>query len=184
MPTLNKLKDWLEKGGKVWHPAWDKDEWMVKNDYGSFVDNYGMRVSLDVGLVLSDAWVKVEEIPKQWKPTKFERYYSIYEESVSGTVLRVWRDNNYDRNSYASYNCFKTRKEAEQAHALWLAERELRSLTDDGHYCIYYDSGENQFVVTQSIFFETPYHFSTGEKAAAAIKQLGEEKLKLIYGVK
>lgn len=83
MSTLNELKDWIEKGGKAWHPDWNPDEWMLKNDCGSFVDQDGMNVCLDAGLVLSDLWEKVASCfgeDKEYVINECFRYLAQYSE--------------------------------------------------------------------------------------------------------
>lgn len=184
MATLTELKDWIEKGGKVRYHSWNTDEWMVKNDCGSFVDDVGMSVDLDADLILSDDWRKAEDKSMRWKPASGDRYYIVEEIYPKGVIFIQWYDDSADYRHFNAYNCFKTEEEAEHARDLWLAERELRSLADGGYYGIYYNIDAGSFIGVSSNFYSCPYQFSTKEKAEEAIEQLGEDKLKLIFGIK
>ena len=182
MATLNELKDWLEQGGKICRES-SKDLVYDLTEEGELRDMDDGTATYQ-SLIASD-WIKVEENLKRYKPKELEYFYYICDEVGSGICKTTWTDSISDINLYKSYNCFKTREEAEQARALWLAERELRSLTDGGTWFIAYNSDEDTFVPWNRTTYKfCPYRFSTEEKANAAIKQLGEDKLKLIYGVK
>ena len=182
MATLNELKEWLEQGGKICRES-SKDLVYDLNEEGELRDMSDGTATYQ-SLIASD-WVKVEENLKRYKPKELEYYYYICDEVGSGICKTTWTDHTSEVNLYNSYNCFKTREEAEQVRSLWLAERELRSLADGGSWFIAYDCDEDTFVSCNRTFYKyCPYRFSTSEKADAAIKQLGEDKLKLIYGVK
>ena len=182
MATLNELKDWLEQGGKICRES-SKDLVYDLNEEGELRDMDYCNATYQ-SLIASD-WIKVEESLIRYKPKELEYYYYICDEVSSGICKTTWTDDTSDVNLYNSYNCFKTREEAEQARALWIAERELRSLTDGGDWFITYDCDEDTFNSTRYIIYRNcPYHFSTKEKTDAAIEQLGTDKLKLIYGVK
>lgn len=181
MATLNELKEWLEQGGKICRES-SKDLVYDLTEEGELRDMDYCDATYQ-SLIASD-WIKVEENLKRYKPKELEQYYYIWE-GASGIYRTTWVDCTTDVNLYNSYNCFKTREEAEQARALWLAERELRSLSDGGDWFIAYDSDEDVFESLRRIIYRySPYRFSTKEKADAAIEQLGNDKLKLIYGVK
>lgn len=182
MATLKELKDWLEQGGKICRESskdlvYDLTEEDELRDMDDGTATYQSLIASD--------WIKVEENLKRYKPEELEYFCYICDEVGSGICKTTWTDSISDINLYKSYNCFKTREEAEQARALWLAERELRSLTDEGTWFISYDCDEDKFDSLRRILYRnSPYRFSTKDKANAAIKQLGEDKLKLIYGVK
>lgn len=183
MSTLNELKDWIEQGGKIAQNDWCGNKY-IKKDGDEWVADDGVKAGLGPEMALASDWVKVEE-DTRWKPTGEEYYYFINDEFDSGIGKYACENDTADDNLYSSYNCFKTRKEAEQTRALWLAERELRSLADGGKYFIYYDIKNHKFLSGFLTFpIHSPYRFSTKDKADASIKQLGEDKLKLIYGVK
>ena len=182
MATLKELKDWLEQGGKICRES-SKDIVYDLTEEEELRDMYDGTATYQ-SLIASD-WIKVEENLIRYKPKELEYFCYICDEVGSGICKTTWTDNISDINLYKSYNCFKTREEAEQARALWLAERELRSLTDEGTWFIAYNSDEDTFVsCNRTTYKYCPYRFSTEEKADAAIKQLGKDKLKLIYGVK
>ena len=182
MATLNELKEWLEQGGKICRES-SKGLVYDLTEEGELRDMNYCNATYQ-SLIASD-WIKVEENLKRYKPKELEYYYYICDEVSSGICKTTWTNHTSDVNSYNSYNCFKTREEAEQARSLWLAERELRSLADGGDWFITYDSAGDVFESLRGIIYRySPYHFSTKEKADAAIEQLGKDKLKLIYGVK
>lgn len=179
MSTLNELKDWLEQGEKICRES-SRDLVYSLNEEGELRD-MDDGVATYHSLIASD-WVKVQE---RWKPAVDETYYSVMDDWDLIVVKLTWTNHSQDFQLYSSHNCFKTREEAEQARDLWLAERELRSLADGGSWGISYTFDEGNFNSRQCLLYtDCPYQFSTKEKADAAIKQLGEDKLKLIYGVK
>ena len=179
MSTLKELKEWLEQGGKICRES-SRDLVYDLTEEGELRD-MGYRSATYRSLIASD-WVKVDE-GTRWKPAKEEPYYSV---TRDGRIYcDKWDYVDIDKGTYAFYNCFKTEEEAEQARELWLAERELRSLADGGDWFIEYGFDEDNFIPRQFLLYTgSPYHFSTKEKADAAIEQLGKDKLKLIYGVK
>ena len=182
MATLKELKDWLEQGGKICRES-SKDLVYALTEEGELRDKDHCDATYQ-SLIASD-WIKVEENLKRYKPKEREQYYYISDELSSGICITTWTDDTSDVNLYNSYNCFKTREEAEQVRSLWLAERELRSLTDEGDWFIEYGFDEDNFISRQCLLYTgCPYSFSTKEKADAAIKKLGKDRLKLIYGVK
>lgn len=182
MRTLIELKDWIKQGERVRRKDWLPEEYIFMDEKtGFFFDEMDRKTSILAEQYLANDWEKVGEKPIRWKPRAGEQFYFVAKDcTVYGYS---WGDYAIDRRTRNSYNCFKTMEEAEQARDLWLAERELRSLADDGNYYITYN--ESKFEVGSFSFIRfSPYYFSTEEKAQQAIKQLGEEKLKLIFGVK
>lgn len=180
MATLNELKSWLEQGGKIKRSVWSG--YIYYLHCGVFINGEENSKELNAEEVFATDWEKVEE-SERWVPAYREKYY--YVNTSCAVLLEEWEDLDFDYEVFNTYNCFKTEKEAKQARDLWLAERELRSLSDGGGYFIEYDFRDNQFRVgflTVSIY--NPYQFSTKDKAEEAIEQLGEEKLKLIFGIK
>ena len=132
---------------------------------------------------LADNWEKVEEAPKRWKPAEDEYYYFVSDEYVGSISKFSWQNDATDNNLYKAHNCFNTRQKAEQARDLWIAERELRSLSGGGVWGIHRKRGE--FIpYNEPDHILSGYRFPTFEEAQEAIKQLGEDKLKLIFGVK
>lgn len=184
MSTLIELKDWIEQGGKVRYPSWNPNEWMVKNDLDLFVYKDGTNVDIDAELIFSNTWQKVGDKSMRWKPASGDRYYIVEEIYPKGVIFIQCYDDPADQRRFDAYNCFKTEEEAKQARDLWLAERELRSLSDGGEYGIYYSIEAGSFIGVHSNFYSCPYRFSTKEKAEEAIEQVGEDKLKLIFGIK
>lgn len=97
--------------------------------------------------------------------------------------FQFWDNDITDSIVYKTHNCFKTREEVQQARDLWLAERELRSFSDGGVWGIYRKRGE--FIpYNDPDHILSGYRFPTFEETQEAIKKLGEDKLKLIFGVK
>lgn len=181
MTTLLELKDWIEQGEKIRCVDWDDGCYLKKGKDEKFYDEDGNRyVSFSPSVVFSDEWEKVENEPARWTPSCCDNYY-VVEDNV---VFSITCFNDYiDCRHFEVYNCFKTREEAERARDLWLAERELRSLADGGDFVIKYED-DRGFYVDKYFHVATPYHFPTEYAAKEAIKQLGEDKLKLIFGVK
>lgn len=67
-------------------------------------------------------------IKKPWKPKRFERYYYI---SADGEIERPeWENDFLDLTLYATGNCFKTQKEAEE-HITEIREQ-LEKIYDSG----------------------------------------------------
>lgn len=181
MSTLNELKDWIEQGGKICQSNWCDNKY-IKKDGDEWVDDEGVKAGLGPEMALADNWVKFEEVKKPWKPEFGEDYYFVCSRGEVGDD--TWTNHNSDKTTYNSYNCFKTKEEAEHARDLWIAERELRDLADGGEYNILYHKMENRFYAEFLVTFKSPHTFSSQEKAERVIKQLGEDKLKLIFGVK
>lgn len=180
MATLNELKSWLEQGGKIKRSVWSG--YIYYLHCGVFINGEENSKELNAEEVFATDWEKVEE-SERWVPAYREKYY--YVNTSCAVLLEEWEDLDFDYEVFNTYNCFKTEKEAKQARDLWLAERELRSLSDGGDWCILYDvnfKGFRTFTSTTSVW--NRYLFSSLKKANQAIKQLGEEKLKLIFGVK
>lgn len=181
MSTLNELKEWIEQGGKICRESskglvYDLNEECELRDSDNGVATYQSLIASD--------WVKVEEESKRWKPAEEEYYYFVSDEYSTGIGNYCWHNDLADYNLYKAHNCFNTRQKAAQAHDVWLAERELRSLADGGEYNILYHKMENRFYAEFLLTFKSPYTFSSQQKAERVIKRLGEDKLKLIFGVK
>lgn len=176
MATLLELKDWLENGGKIKRSGWIN---RLYYKHGVFYNDQGNAIDLGANEVFATDWEMVVDNAR-WKPARGDIYYLVsYDEVYSCT----WDDEDCDRKVFRGYNCFKTKGEAEHARDLWLAERELRSLADGGDFVIKYED-DRGFYVDKYFLVATPYRFPTEYAAKEAIKQLGEEKLKLIFGVK
>lgn len=181
MSTLIELKDWLKQGGKIKRADW-KNCYLSLNKNDAFIlcdQEYAFNFC--TAEIFANDWEKVEKIPKRWKPADKGTYYYV---KGTGSIGTETNDNlPFDANVFDAYNCFKTQKEAKRARDLWLAERELRNLADGGAYQLCYDTIENSFDAFD-VDLITPYSFSSTTKAKEAIEQLGENKLKLIFGIK
>lgn len=182
MSTLNELKDWIEQGGKICQSDWCDNKY-IKKDGDEWVDDNGVKAGLGPEMALANNWEKVEEAPKRWKPAEDEYYYFVSDEYVGSISKFSWQNDAADNNLYKAYNCFNTRQKAEHARDLWIAERELRSLSGGGVWGIHRKRGE--FIpYNEPDHISSGYRFTTFKEAQEAIKQLGEDKLKLIFGVK
>lgn len=176
MSTLLELKDWLEQGGKIKRSVWSG--WVYYKG-GAFYNEQGDAVDLvSVDELFATDWEKVEE-DNRWKPAIGDKYYAVI-----GCFSYTWANDVIDRRMFEAYNCFKTKEEVEKARDLWLADRELRSLSDGGEYFLCFDEEDNEFYISDRYISCSPYCFSSFDKAEQAIKQLGKDKLKLIWGVK
>lgn len=182
MSTLFDLKDWIAQGGKICQSDWCDNKY-IKKDGDEWVDDDGVKAGLGPEMALADNWGKFGETLNRWKPAKDEYYFTIAVGRHPGIETYIWDGDSGDIAVYNSFNCFKTKEEAEHARSLWLAERELRSLSDGGVWGIHRKRGE--FIpYNEPDHILSGYRFSTFKEAQEAIKQLGEEKLKLIFGVK
>lgn len=184
MSTLNELKEWIEQGGKIRLSDWDKGVFIKKQDNDiDFENGKGVPTGLPLEWALADDWEKVEEKPVRWEPGYGKSYYLVNQDCTT-IVKDYWLGTPADKVNLETFNCFKTKEEARQAAALWLAERELRNLADGGRWCIRYDTYKKDFIPIFAVYVGMDICFSSSAKAIQAIKQLGEEKLKLILGVK
>lgn len=99
-----------------------------------------------------------------------------------------WRNDCYDKSALSINNVFKTEEEAEQHRRFLLADAKLRKMADGGDWYIYYDKENKKFYIDNNS--DTPWriysacYFSSEEKANQAIEEIGEDDLKLIFGIK
>ena len=132
---------------------------------------------------------------KVWKPEENETYYYSYSD---GHIEKTTCDNrNMYKNRYAIGNCFKTKKEAEFAlerqkvimelkrFALEHNEKEIDWSNDDEQkYCLYFNHERNRIMIDNfyvSQFLSEQIYFTSDTIAQAAIKEIGEERIKKYY---
>ena len=125
--------------------------------------------------------VKGEEFPKIG-----DQYWYVDEEL--DTDWTRWYNDCYDKAALSTNNVFKTEEEAEQHKRFLLADAKLRKIADGGDWYIYYDKEDKKFYIDNNS--DTPWriysacYFSSEEKVNQAIKEIGKDDLKLIFGIK
>lgn len=134
---------------------------------------------------------------KAWKPEKDEKYYYSY--SYGSIEQDTYHDNNVDtyvhKNRYAIGNCFKTREEAEFAIERQKVITELKRYAMEHNeekidwnngkqikYSLSYQHNKNMILIDCCYSSQCCSIFFTSEEIAiAAIKEIGEERLKKYY---
>ena len=130
---------------------------------------------------------------KVWKPEKDETYYYSY--SDGNIEEATWDNLNVDENRYAIGNCFKTREEAKFALEKQKVIMELKhfALEHNEEDIDWNDSKQRKYFLSyqhdKNIIFIDFYYsnqvysicFTSEEIAKAAIKEIGEERLKKYY---
>lgn len=123
---------------------------------------------------------------KRWKPKQGDEFFCI---DSCGKIEKTFFTTNLNADifRYKVGNCFKTEKEAQKELDRMVAEQELLDLCDwDGGelYSIYYVISDNDFVITHYLnITHAPYRFATEESCKKAMKQLGTERLKLVFRI-
>lgn len=126
--------------------------------------------------------------PKLWKPERHEEYYAI--STCKGDISKYANKNQlYTDDSFVIGNCFRTQKEAEFAVERLKVIQELREfacekLEDDKiRWYLYLTKG---CVCTSWVkSLQGDLCFQTEQDAEAAIKAVGEERIKKYYfGIK
>lgn len=130
---------------------------------------------------------------KVWNPEENETYYYSYSD---GNIEKATCDNlNVDKNRYAIGNCFKTKEEAEFALEKQKVITELKrfALEHNEEDIDWNDSNQRKCFLSYQhdkniIFIDFYYsvqiyniYFTSEEIAQAAIKEIGEERLKKYY---
>lgn len=136
---------------------------------------------------------------KVWKPEENEKYYYSYSygsiefdifhnSNASGTYLHEER--------YAIGNCFKTKEEAEFAlekqkvimelkrFALEHNEKDIDWHDSKRKYYLYFNHEQNCIMISYDCIYQyicEPIYFTSKKIAQAAIKEIGEERLKKYY---
>lgn len=130
---------------------------------------------------------------KVWKPEKDETYYYLY--SYGKIEEDTWDNANEDRIRYAIGNCFKTREEAEFAIERQKVITELKRYAMEHNeekidwnngkqikYSLSYQHNKNMILIDCCYSSQCCSIFFTSEEIAiAAIKEIGEERLKKYY---
>ena len=128
---------------------------------------------------------------KRWKPKQGDEFFCI---DSCGKIEKTFFTTNLNADlfRYKVGNCFKTEAEAKKEQDRMLAEQELLDLCDgDGNVEIGYKPITGEFEISDCeylfgkdrVFIWSPYRFATKEEARKAMKQLGKEKLKLVFRV-
>ena len=133
---------------------------------------------------------------KAWKPKDYEPFWAI---SRHGTISQIrFLTENCDEADYAIGNCFKTKEEAEFAIERFKIRAELQRYADEHNepidWCndrqrkhgIHCDYTAKKLYVYFHTTCREPFqiYFSSQEIAEAAIKAVGEERIKkYLFGV-
>lgn len=161
----------------------------------------GEKLTIDLDNLREDERAKLMEIIENatkrknepWKPEYENRYYLV---SSDATVdYATWYDWGYDKNRYELGNCFKTKEEAE-----FVAERikviaELRRFAKTHNspkfdrnisgcekwYLLYGQSTDKIEISYGKYIFNPEAIFENENIARAAIKEIGEDRLKKYY---
>ena len=127
---------------------------------------------------------------KVWKPEENETYYYLY--SYGNIEEDTWDNANEDRNRYALGNCFKTKEEAEFAlerqkvimelkrFALEHNEKEI-DWSDGKPKWLIYSNRNHVGVKYVNLLKENNIYFTSEKITQAAIKEIGEERIKKYY---
>lgn len=125
---------------------------------------------------------------------KDETYYYLY--SYGNIEEDTWDNVNEDRNRYALGNCFKTREKAEFAlekqkvitklkrFALEHNKEKIDWNNSKMKYYLYFNHEENCIMTTYYCIYQficEQIYFTSEEIAQAAIKEIGEERIKKYY---
>lgn len=130
---------------------------------------------------------------KVWKPEKDEIYYYLY--SYGKIEEDTWDNINEDRIRYAIGNCFKTKEEAEFAlerqkvitelkrFALEHNEKEIDWNNIEQRKCFLSYQHDKNIIFIDFYYSVQIYniYFTSEEIAQAAIKEIGEERLRKYY---
>lgn len=136
---------------------------------------------------------KAKQKNKVWKPEENETYYYSY--SYGNIDEDTWDSSNEDRNRYALGNCFKTKEEAEFAlerqkvimelkrFALEHNEKEIDWSNIEQRKCFLSYQHDKNIIFIDFYYSVQIYniYFTSEEIAQAAIKEIGEERLKKYY---
>ena len=136
---------------------------------------------------------KAKQKNKVWKPEENETYYYSY--SYGNIDEDTWDSANEDRNRYVLGNCFKTKEEAEFALERQKVIMELKRFAlehneedIDRHdsnqikYFLSYRHDKNIIFIDYYYFIQIcDIYFTSEEIAKAAIKEIGEERIKKYY---
>lgn len=126
-------------------------------------------------------------------PSEGDKYYFI--NSTGGIYSEDWNNDLVDKARIDIGNVFKTKKEAEFAYEKLRVLNQLRNLADDDqewnsiyqHYYIIYDLDHDKLDIWSNyyVMLSPGYWFKSKASAEAAIKTIGEDKLKkYVFNVK
>ena len=142
-----------------------------------------------------EAWEARQKVKKlAWKPEKYKTYWAI---ALDGSSVRyVWNDDNQDTGCYVTDNCHETNKlckaERERRRVLhqiheWIdendAERGGRFIVSENNWILCYNVVGDVLDASCNFTFITSTlpPFSSPEKALQCIKDIGEERIKLLF---
>ena len=65
---------------------------------------------------------------ERWKPKVSQNYYYYYVDNVGGIQITTWRDVHFDDAYYSTFNCFRTKEQAEAEAEKILVRRMLEDI--------------------------------------------------------
>lgn len=133
---------------------------------------------------------KAKQKNKVWKPEENETYYYSY--SYGNIDEDTWDSTNEDRNRYALGNCFKTKEEAEFALERQKVIMELKRFAlEHNEKEIDWSDGKPKWLICSNrnhvgvkyvnLLKENNIYFTSEKITQAAIKEIGEERIKKYY---
>lgn len=136
---------------------------------------------------------KAKQKNKVWKPEENETYYYSY--SYGNIDEDTWDSANEDRNRYVLGNCFKTKEEAEFALEKQKVIMELKRFALEHNkedidwndskqrkYFLSYQHDKNIIFIDYYYYYQScSIYFTSEEITQAAIKEIGEERIKKYY---
>ena len=132
---------------------------------------------------------------KVWKPKNEEEYYSFWADSVYDYS---WINDFFDKGNYSIGNCFKTKKEAENAVERLKIRAELQRFADEHNEPIdwknrntakwyirfNYDDEIVECSRVRAVRDTFQIYFTSEEVAEAAVQSVGEDRIKkYLFGV-
>lgn len=129
---------------------------------------------------------------KRWKPTLGDTFFHITNTTQIDSMRYLTGNSHVCEKIFKTGNYFKSKEEAQKELDRRIAEQELLDLCDGyGNIEIGYrpylgkfgTSGSDCLFGEERVLILSPYRFATEESCNKAVKQLGEEKLKLIFRI-
>ena len=138
-----------------------------------------------------------EEEDGEWRPRIGDKYYFLFAGGEYICYDKVWLGNDDDIDHLEDGNCFKTEEEALREKKIINVRYKLKKLSKKSmngevfhvggtHWYIeMWTANTHTFsdVITHHNLISNPYPFSSKSDANNAIKEIGEENLKLYFGI-
>ena len=151
------------------------------------------ELKLTINNIKEEGIDNAKEEDTEWQPKAGERYYCV---TTDGEVfIATWTNDLTDFGRLNLCDVFKTKEEAEKEAKIIKVRVQLKRLSkksmrakglkfagDNLIYLQYIPMSNKVWTCSVDIILN-PYPFSTKEDAQSAIKEIGEEDLKLYFGV-